>query len=328
VNTWYVSENAFSPLTNDQHAHAVLPTIKQVRSQETVFTVGNGYFCTRGTFEEGYPHATAATLLYGVFDAIPIAKEELANVPDWTTIKLFVNGERFHLEQGTILDYQRELNLRNGELRRSVLWQSVSGIQVRITAERFASLADEHLGAVRYSVTVQDTPDQQPVDILLRASLEGAPGNYDVMHWETVEQGHDRELIWLLSETKTSHVQFAQAMSFNLITAEFVQTFEKELLDSDLAPSILLHGTLAPGETLTAEKVVVMYTSRDGVEAVVRAAVEHLEKLVQEPKLARLNLHDLSCIRCRSSLIRTCTSNCSRRVLTRGSSTGRRRMLY
>ena len=292
MNTWHVRENVFSTHTHAQPAHAVLPTIKQVRSQETVFTVGNGYFCTRGTFEEGYPHATAATLLYGIFDAVPIAKEELANAPDWTTIKLFVNGERFHLEQGTILDYQRELDLRNGELRRSVLWQSASGIQVRVTAERFASLADEHLGMVRYSVTVQDTPNQQPVDIMLRASIEGAQGNYNVMHWETVDQGHNRELSWLLSETKTSNVQLAQAMSFNLTTPGFAQKFRKELLDSDLAPSICLYGMLAPGATFTTEKVVVMYTSRDDVEDVVRAAMEHLEELVEEPELPRLNLHD------------------------------------
>jgi trehalose/maltose hydrolase-like predicted phosphorylase len=291
VNTWYVRENAFAPRTHDQHAHTVLPVIKQVRSQETVFTVGNGYFCTRGTFEEGYPHATAATLLYGVFDAVPIAKEELANVPDWTTIKLFVNGERFQMERGTILDYQRELNLRNGELRRSVLWQSVLGIQVRITAERFASLTDEHLGVVRYSVSVQDTPNQLPVDILLRASLEGGQGNYDVMHWETADQGHDRELIWLLSKTKMSNIQLAQAMSFNQTMSGCAQTFHKELFDSDLAPSIHMSGTLASGETLTTEKVVVMYTSRDGIEHVARTATEHLEKLVQEPELALLSLH-------------------------------------
>src|SRR5258708_797619 len=194
VNSWYVREDAFAPSTNDQNNHAALPSIKQVRSQETVFTIGNGYFCTRGTFEEGYPRATGATLLYGVFDAVPIAREELANAPDWTAIKLFVNGERFHLEQGTILEYQRELNLRNGELRRSVLWQSASGIQVRITAERFASLAEEHLGAVRYTVTLQDAPAQQPVALTLRASIESGQGNYDLIHWETVDQGPNREL--------------------------------------------------------------------------------------------------------------------------------------
>jgi kojibiose phosphorylase len=76
--------------------------------------LGNSYFCTRGTFEEGYPQANPATLLYGVFDEVPIVVEELANAPDWTPLQLFVNGERFRLDKGYLLDYQRTLDLAHG----------------------------------------------------------------------------------------------------------------------------------------------------------------------------------------------------------------------
>src|SRR5579884_2417597 len=87
VNLWQIQEETFEP------------NLKHIHSQETVYTIGNGYFATRGTFEEGYPQANPATLLFGVFDAVPIAREELANAPDWTVIKLFVNGERFRLDR-------------------------------------------------------------------------------------------------------------------------------------------------------------------------------------------------------------------------------------
>jgi len=80
VNLWRINEDTFQP------------NLKSVHSQETVYTIGNGYFCTRGSFEEGYPKAEPATLLYGVFDEAPLVKEELANIPDWTVIQLFVNG--------------------------------------------------------------------------------------------------------------------------------------------------------------------------------------------------------------------------------------------
>ena len=83
MNLWHISEDSFKP--------------KKMRSQETVYTIGNGYFATRGTFEENYFGANPGTLLYGIFDDIPIGKEELANAPDWLPIKLFVNGERFHM---------------------------------------------------------------------------------------------------------------------------------------------------------------------------------------------------------------------------------------
>jgi kojibiose phosphorylase len=253
-----------------------LPSLKHIHSQETVYTIGNGYFCTRGAFEEGYPHATPATLLYGVFDDVPIAKEELANTPDWTTMKLFLNGERFRLDRGNVLAYQRELDLRNGALKRTVLWESPAGVRVRITAERFASLADVHCGLERYSVSLEDTAGAPEVAVLLIGGLEGGQGNYGLLHWETSDQGHEGEAVWLLSETKNGEVELAQALHFDLATSELHQAFTKEVVDSDLTPGIHLKGRLAPGEVLVAEKSVVMYTSRDGVSDLVPTALAHL----------------------------------------------------
>ena len=144
MNPWYIEEREFDP--------------KKLHSRETAYTIGNGYFGTRGTFEEGYPKATPGTLLFGVFDDIAIAKEELANAPDWLTMKLFVNDERFRLDQGKILDYHRILDMQHGILRRDVRWESPGGIRIRITSERFASLADEHVGVIRYRLTAEELP--------------------------------------------------------------------------------------------------------------------------------------------------------------------------
>ena len=264
MNPWHINENTFDA------------TPKRLHSQETVFTIGNGYFAARGTFEEGYPRQTSATLLFGVFDDIPIAKEELANAPDWTVIKLFVDGERFRLDKGTILDYQRALNLQNGVVSRNVYWQSPTGVRLRIAAERFASLADEHVGVIRYHVSVDSTPDGQPAEITLRSTINTAQGNYDVMHWEPLHQGQSGNLIWLMSETKKSRVQLSQSMSLYFDNPAFKQDF----VESDVAPGIHLSGQLAPGATLTVEKVVVMYTTRDGVTNPVDAGIEHHQQII------------------------------------------------
>ena len=254
VNLWHVNEDSFDT------------TPKKMHSQETVFTTGNGYFCTRGTFEEGYPLATTATLLFGVFDSVPIAKEELANIPDWTVIQLFVDGERFRLDQGKILNYHRSLDMEHGILQRTVHWESSAGHRIHISAERFASLADEHVGIIRYSVSA-DEANTKSLTIDLRASFNTAQGNYNVMHCETLDQGHEREQIWLQSQTRKSNVQIVQTMSFTANNADF----RKTIVDSDVEPSIRLDGQLAPGVKLTTEKVVVTYTSRDGVDALATA---------------------------------------------------------
>lgn len=262
MNLWHISEDRFDP------------NLKHIHSQETVYTIGNGYFGTRGTFEEGYPKANPATLLFGVFDDIPIAKEELANAPDWTEIKLFINGERFRLDKGKILAYNRTLDMQHGLLRRSVHWESPGGVRIHVQAERFASLADEHVGAIRYRVTADEQDLHQDIDVAVWSSINTAEGNYNVMHWETVDQGHLGDLIWLHSETRKTAIQLAQTMSFQIDAINF----RKEVLDSDIAPGIRFYGTLTPGASFTTEKIVVMYTSRD-VEDPVQRAQEHHQQI-------------------------------------------------
>ena len=263
MNLWHISEDAFNS--------------KALLAQETVYTIGNGYFGTRGAFEEGYPHATPATLLFGFFDTIPIGKEELANIPDWLPLQLFVNGDRFRLDLGKVLAYQRTLNMKNGTLYRFVHWESPSGIRVKIAIERFASLADEHVGCIRYHVTLEETPlsaentGEEGIEIVLRASLNTAVGNHDLMHLESVNQGSSGELLWLHTQTRHSAVQLAQSMSFKTQSPGF----KHEQFASDFAPGIALSGKLTPGATVTTEKIVVMHTSRDADDPVLSAVKKH-----------------------------------------------------
>ncbi len=274
MNSWHISENTFDP--------------SKLHSKESVYTIGNGYFGTRGTFEEGYPKDNPATLLFGVFDRIDIGKEELANAPDWLPIKLFVNGERFRLDHGKILDYQRTLDVQHGVLRRTVRWESPGGIRIQVTSERFASLADEHVGAIRYSVTSEESQATgEIIDVALWAGFNLAVGNYDLLHWEPVEHGYEDGLIWYHTQTRHSSVQLAQTMSF---TTE-ADGFRKALTLSDIAPSIRLYGQLAPGETVTAEKVVVMYTSRDVAEPVQVALAHHREIIAVTPAVPEPDKH-------------------------------------
>ncbi len=261
MNLWHISEDSFDP--------------KLLHSRETIYTIGNGYLGTRGTFEEGYPAAMPATLLFGVFDDIAIGKEELANAPDWLPLKLFINGERFRLDKGKVLAYCRSLDMQNGLLSRSVHWESPGGIRLKITVERFASLADEHVGAIRFSVAAEEqTTTAADLDVVLWATLNTAVGNNDLMHWETVDQGGENELLWLHSQTRHSHVQLAQSMSFSTPSPGF----EREVFESDIAPGIRFQWKLVPGATVTAEKIVVMYTSRDSDDPL-KSALEHHDNI-------------------------------------------------
>src|SRR5512138_2111832 len=110
TENWLVVEEEFNP--------------NKLHHSETVFTLGNGYLGTRGAFEERYPGERRATFLHGVFDDVPVVFTELANAPDWLEMEIILDGERFSLDQGTLLSFNRTLNLLTATLRRELRWQS------------------------------------------------------------------------------------------------------------------------------------------------------------------------------------------------------------
>ena len=237
---WTLTENSFDP---DKQHH-----------KETIFTIGNGYLCTRGAFEEGYPKDHRATFIHGVFDAAPIVMTELANAPDWLPITIYLNGERFSLASGTIESFERTLDLRTGLLTRTVRWRSPSGTAATLTFERFASLADEHLLYVRCRVTPEFAGT-----IEFRTGLNGSMHNEGLAHWDWVDQGIRDRMIYLRNRTRKSGVEIATAVNITTLAHEAVS----EDWDVENAPTRMVRFEAAAGQTVGIEKRVAVFTSRD-----------------------------------------------------------------
>jgi trehalose/maltose hydrolase-like predicted phosphorylase len=250
---WILSEDSFDP--------------KKQHHKETVFTIGNGYLCTRGAFEEGYPSDHRATFIHGVFDKAPIVFTELANAPDWLSLQVFLNGERFSLDSGTIESFQRTLDLRTGLLTRIVRWRSPSGTSATLTFERFATLADEHILFIRCLVTPEFTGT-----IEFRAGLNGNMHNEGLVHWQWLDQGKRDDVTWLHNRTRKSRIETATAMQITNVTGREIISEE---WDVENAPTRMVRLEALPGQTVGIDKRVAVFTSRD-VESkeVVNAAVK------------------------------------------------------
>jgi kojibiose phosphorylase len=236
--------------------------------QETVFTVGNGYVSTRGTFEEGYPGAWPITFVHGVYDDVPVFYTELANCPGWLPLAVFVGGERFRVDQGQLIGYRRRLDLKRGLLSRDIRWRSPAGRTVELHWERLASLADPNVLAIRCQVTPLDFEGQ----VEIQASLNGYPDNLGTMHWEWLDQGKAGDAIWLHTRTRSSAIELGMAARLVVSAA-----------DEPIVQAMGCHGypTLAAtlrarsGQTVTLDKVVTVYTSREA-RAPVQAAQNKL----------------------------------------------------
>jgi trehalose/maltose hydrolase-like predicted phosphorylase len=247
---WTITENSFNPAS--QH------------HKETIFSIGNGYLSTRGAFEEGYPGESRATFVHGVFDDAPVVFTELVNAPDWLSMQVLLNGEKFSLASGKILDYLRELDLRTGVLTRRVRWQSPAGQVATIQFERFASLADQHLLALRCQVTPEF--DGQ---IEIRAVLNGHADNQGLAHWNHVNQRREnRDMVGLQTRTRASGIHLALGM--RLLGTD---SPEPDYWDTENVPTLRHIFPAQNRQPVTLAKFVGIATSRDTDQPLEKALI-------------------------------------------------------
>ena len=238
---WNISEDSFDP--------------KKQHHKETVFTIGNGYLSTRGAFEEGYPNDHRATFIHGVFDEAPIVFTELANAPDWLPISIYLNGERFSLDSGTIESFHRSMDLHTGTLSRVVKWRSPSGTAATLTFERFASLADEHMLYLRCRVTPEFSGTVE-----FRSGLNGNMHNEGLVHWQWLAQGNRDGVLYLHNRTRKSNIEIVSAMQVNYISS---RELVSEDWDVENVPTRMIRFEAIPDQEVGIEKRVAVCTSRD-----------------------------------------------------------------
>jgi beta-phosphoglucomutase len=241
--TWTVTWTKFEP----QRQHHM----------ETVFTIGNGYFCSRGSLEEGHPNEHALTLAHGIFDDMPISFTELASLPNWLDLSLSVDGERFGLDRGRVLDFRQYLNLQQGILHREVRWESARGVVLDLSFERFASYVREHVGALRVLITAVNRSCHLEVAL----GINGHVANGDLLHWHHVDQGETANgTVWLRSRTRRSGIELATAAAVTS-PAETPPTCQQ----CPGQPCVVFRQDLGATQTLQLDKLVSYTASRDPV---------------------------------------------------------------
>jgi trehalose/maltose hydrolase-like predicted phosphorylase len=273
---WQIIETEFNPSV--------------LHHKETVFSLGNGYLGTRGTFEEGYPQECTATLIHGLYDDVPIGYTELVNCPNWLPLKIKIAGESFSLHNGEILKYERRLDLRLGLISRDIRWQSPKGDTLEFHFERFVSLSDEHTLAIRCEITSIDFEGE----IEIEAGFVAEPDTQGIEHWNTLNEGSINNTSWLHSQTLQSHIQLGIASKL-VITEEAknknqhkegkeegekgTKGEEGNFSQSSTPPpnsQLPTPHSLTKGQKIVVEKIVTVFTSRE-TQTPLELALKHLD---------------------------------------------------
>lgn len=251
---------------------------ERMRLSESLTSAGNGYMGMRGNFEEDYTGDThLGTYIGGVWfpdktrvgwwkNGYPQYFGKVINAVRLNGIHVEVDGETLDLNTAQVEAFYRELDMQNGLFLRRFTVRTARG-GVRVEAERFVSLAQKELLAVRYSLT----PDYNAHVVMrpyLDANVRNLDSNYDETFWDMLEEEETEDALALLTKTKenpfgTPRFSVSAAMS---CWADGLEMAGRRL-DSGYVET-RYEGDVQAGETAVLEKYALCFTSRDYDEKV------------------------------------------------------------
>ena len=247
------------------------------RDVESSMTIGNGYFGTRGSVEEGSRVSVPGTLIAGVYAAVPETGQipELVVAPNWLLFTVSVEGEKLSLDSGHTLMHRRTLDMRRGILVRDWLHQDRNGRQTSFRSLRFASLADRHSAGMQVWVTPQNYSGRIKVESGIDGDVANADGPVTGGRLKyltpLISQARDGSGIVFAMQTKETRPRFS-AITIAMAATTSIETGGSETLDpaprrgvetSSLKAVETLEWDARIGVTYRLDKLVSMWTSRD-----------------------------------------------------------------
>lgn len=116
------------------------------------FLCGNGYFGVRGTLEEYKKDNMPCINLAGVYDKLEDKWRESVNAPNPLFTYIKVNGKAFILPENDPISHEQRLDIQKAVHVRKTVWATENG-KVTVICERFASMSNQHLVCMKYSVS-------------------------------------------------------------------------------------------------------------------------------------------------------------------------------
>ena len=135
MDTWMLTKDGYDPAA--------------AAADGNRFLCANGYMGLRGTVEEADSSQLPAITLAGVYDRLGSRWREPVNAPNALTVRLAFNGTQLRLEESGDISHRISLDYRHGIFRRETDFGPL-----RLSTERFVSMADCHLLADRLRITV------------------------------------------------------------------------------------------------------------------------------------------------------------------------------
>ncbi len=245
---------------------------KRQYGQESMQTIGNGFFGLRGSYVEAkacddyYP----GTYVAGVFDQLTtninnrdIVNEDLVNIPNAQYMTFSIDdGDPFVMTPDVIENVYRSLDMRTGVFTITMLISLKNGKKIKVTTKKVADMKNYHNYSLQYTVQ----PLNFSGEMKIFSEIDGAIENSNVERYRDFNGKHlvvdetkvDGDRAVLLAHTKTSGVNIAvgtHVQSPNISGSVLTSNRHQERISQ----SVSFH--VVEGRSYTVEKTVSIYTS-------------------------------------------------------------------
>ncbi|MFE6280930.1 glycoside hydrolase family 65 protein [Streptomyces sp. NPDC057877] len=255
------------------------------RLRESLCTLGNGYFATRGALPEcvaddiHYP----GTYVAGCYNRLTshvsgrqVENEDLVNVPNWLPLRFRMHGHPWLTpDTAPVLEHREILHLSSGVLERLTRYGLGDEGTLAVRQLRIVHMADPHLAALRTEFTLEGGSGELHVE----AALDGGVTNAGVPRYRDLDGRHlthvhtgtaDPDTTWLRCRTRTSDIRIGMASRLTTDTPVTVRHALPRTVQ-------LTRLGLLPGRTATVDKTVALHTSHDpAISDPLHAAVDRV----------------------------------------------------
>ncbi|MDR1761808.1 MAG: hypothetical protein LBR55_05105, partial [Bacteroidales bacterium] len=210
---------------------------------ESIFSLGNGHMGQRANFEEQYSgKSLQGNYIGGVFfpdktrvgwwkNGYPDYFAKVLNAPAWIGVRVLVNNQEFDLAQCEILSFYRELDMQQGILSRAVQVKMPDGVQIAFTTERFISVVDTEIGALRCRLQANKNCTVR-IESTINSDVHNEDSNYNESFWDSIAQHIDGKFVYAIDKTKKTPYDVPQFALATAICTTFT-LFRHSALDAE-----------------------------------------------------------------------------------------------
>lgn len=230
---------------------------------EVIFSTGNGYIGSRTALEEDYPGKHVGLYVASTFDQVAGPEvSELPNAANIWDMDISINGSKFNMLVGNVKNYERKINLKNGEVTREVEWESDNGDNLNVEFKRFVSLSDLHLMSQRAEIKVE-----QDSKIKIGSGINAQVTNSGAQHFEDTDSTYEDNILEYVLTTIESRIDFVWNKIINIyVNGELISKEPKLSSVYGYARRTLFEINeidLTSGDELVIEVITKLNTSRD-----------------------------------------------------------------